>query len=74
MLYVRQKFRTSLFRKIRVNTCLGIDRRSVLMIKVKVNSKLELVEDREGKSALYRRLKNLHLSQLIVVRIMLNTS
>ena len=32
---------------------LGTDRRSVLMIRVKVNSKLELVEDREGKSQLY---------------------
>ena len=32
---------------------LRTDRRSVMMIRVKVNSKLELVEDREGKSALY---------------------
>ena len=32
---------------------LGTDRRSVMMIRVKVNSKSELVEDREGKSALY---------------------
>ena len=32
---------------------LGMDRRSVMMIRVKVNSKSELVEDREGKSALY---------------------
>ena len=32
---------------------LGTDRRSVMMIRVKVNSKLALVEDREGKSALY---------------------
>ena len=32
---------------------LGTDRRSVIMIRVKVNSRLELVEDREGKSALY---------------------
>ena len=31
---------------------LGTDRRSVLMIRVKVNSKSELVEDRAGKSAL----------------------
>ena len=36
--------------KIRV---LGTDRKSVMMIKVEVNSKTELVEDREGKSALY---------------------
>ena len=28
----------------------GTDRRSVLMIRVKFNSKSELVEDREGKS------------------------
>ena len=32
---------------------LGTGRRSVKKIKVKVNSKSELVEDREGKSALY---------------------
>ena len=31
---------------------LETDRRSVLMVGVKVNSKSELVEDREGKSAL----------------------
>ena len=29
---------------------LGIDRKSVVMIRVKVYSKLELVENREGKS------------------------
>ena len=52
-LYIRQKFRTSLSKKIRVNTCLGTDRKSVLMIRVKVKSKSELVEDKEGKSALY---------------------
>ena len=32
---------------------LWTDRKSVMMIKVKVKSKSELVEDREGKSALY---------------------
>ena len=32
---------------------LGMDRRSILMIRVKINSKSELVDDREGKSALY---------------------
>ena len=31
---------------------LGTERKSVMMIRVKVNSKSELVEDREGKSAL----------------------
>ena len=31
---------------------LGTDRRSVIMVRVKVNSKSELVEDSEGKSAL----------------------
>ena len=31
----------------------GKNRRSVLMIRVKVNSKSELVEHRKGKSALY---------------------
>ena len=32
---------------------LGMDRISVMMIRVKVESKSELVEDREGKSVLY---------------------
>ena len=32
---------------------LRTDKRSVMMIRVKVNSKSELVEDREGKSAPY---------------------
>ena len=32
---------------------LGADRKSVMMIRVKVNSKSKLVEDREGKSTLY---------------------
>ena len=31
----------------------GTDRRSAMIIRVKVNSKSELVEDRERKSALY---------------------
>ena len=53
ILCIRQKFRTSLSKKIGVNTCLGMDRKSEMMIRVKVNSKSELVEDREGKSALY---------------------
>ena len=30
-----------------------MDRKSVMMISVKVNSKSELVENREGKSTLY---------------------
>ena len=33
---------------------LGTDRRSVMMIRLKVNSKSEEVENREGKSVLYR--------------------
>ena len=33
---------------------LGTDRKSAMMIRVKVSSKSELVEDREGKSMLYR--------------------
>ena len=53
ILYIRQKFRTSLSKNIGVNTCLGTDRKSVMMIRVKVNSKSKLVEDREGKSSLY---------------------
>ena len=54
ILYIRQKVRTSLSKKIEVNTCVE-DRQkvSVMMIRVKVNSKSELVEDREEKSALY---------------------
>ena len=32
---------------------LGANRKSVMMIRVKVNSKTELVENREKKSALY---------------------
>ena len=31
---------------------LGTDKKSLIMVRVKVNSKSELVEDREGKSAL----------------------
>ena len=53
ILYIRQKFRTSLSKKIGVNTVLRTDRRSVMIIRVKFNSKSELVEDREGKSTLY---------------------
>ena len=33
---------------------LGTDRKSVIMVRVEVNPKSALVEDREGKSALYR--------------------
>ena len=33
---------------------LGTDRRPVLIIRVKVNAKSELLEDRQGKSALCR--------------------
>ena len=32
---------------------LRTDRRFVIMVRVKVNSKSELIEDREGKSTLY---------------------
>ena len=32
---------------------LGTDKKSVIMVRVKVNSKSELVEGREGKLALY---------------------
>ena len=52
MLYIRQKFRASLSKKIGINTCFE-DGQKVIMVTVKVNSKSELVEDREGKSALY---------------------
>ena len=53
ILYIRHKFRTSLSKKTGVNACLGTDRKSEMMIRVKVKSKSELVEDREEKSALY---------------------
>ena len=49
---IRQKFRTSLSKKIGVNTCFENEQK-VMIIRVKVNSKSELVEDREGKSTLY---------------------
>ena len=52
ILYIRQKFRTLLFKKIGVNTYLGTDRKSEMMIRVKVKSKSELVKNKEGKSAL----------------------
>ena len=52
-LYIQQKFRTSLSKKIGVNTCFAAYRRSVIMIRVNVNSKSELIDDREEKSALY---------------------
>ena len=51
ILYIRQKFRTSLSKKIGVNTCFE-DGQKVVMIRVKVNSKSELVKNREGKSTL----------------------
>ena len=54
ILHIRQKFRTSLSERLESIRVLGTDRRSALMIRVNANSKSELVEDREGKSALYR--------------------
>ena len=52
ILYMRSKFRTSLSKKIGVSV-LWTGRKSVMMLRVKVYSKSELVENREGKSALY---------------------
>ena len=52
ILYIRQKFRTSLSKKIGVNTCFE-DGKKVMMISVEVNSKSKLVENKEGKSTLY---------------------
>ena len=54
ILYIRQKFRTHYSKRSQLIRVLGTDRKSVMMIRVKVNSKSELVENREGKSALYR--------------------
>ena len=53
ILYIRQKFRASLSKKIGVDMCFEDEKKSVMMIRVKVNSKSKLVEDREGKSTLY---------------------
>ena len=53
ILYLQQKFCTLLSKKIGVNICFGDGQKVVMMIKVKVKSKSELVEDRERKSALY---------------------
>ena len=48
-----QNFALSIQKDLESIRVLRTDRRSVLMISVKVNSKSEIVEDREGKSALY---------------------
>ena len=53
ILYIRQKFCASLSKKIGVNTCFENEQKSVIMVGVKVDSRSELVEDREGKLALY---------------------
>ena len=54
ILYIRQKFRTSLSKKIGVDTCFEDGQKvSVMMIRVKVNSKSELVKNKEEKSTLY---------------------
>ena len=42
-----------LYRQTESIRVLGTDRRSVLTIRVKVSSKSELLENREGKSVLY---------------------
>ena len=47
------KFRTSLSKRSEAIRVLGTDRKSVMMIRVKVNSKSELVEDGEKKSTPY---------------------
>ena len=40
-------------KKLELVLVLRTDRNSVMLIRAKVNSKSELVEDREGKSTLY---------------------
>ena len=47
ILYIRQKFCTSLSKKIGVNACFGADRKSVMMIRFEINSMSEVVEERE---------------------------
>ena len=53
VLDIGQKFRASLSKKIGVNTCFWDGQKVVIMVTVKINSKSELVGDKEGKSALY---------------------
>ena len=55
MLFIRQKFCTLPYYPKRSESIrvLGTNRRSIIIIRVKANSKSELVEDREEKSALY---------------------
>ena len=53
ILYIRQKFHTSLPKRSESIRVLRADRRFVMMIRVKVNSKSELVKNKEGKSTLY---------------------
>ena len=49
VVYMLQKFCTSLnSERLELIRVVGTDRRSALMIRAKVNSKSELVEDREG--------------------------
>ena len=54
ILYIQQKFLLHYPKRSELIRVLVTDRRSVMTIRVKVNSKSELVEDREEKSALYR--------------------
>ena len=53
ILNIPQKFCTSLSKRSKSIGVVGAERMSAMMIRVKVNSKSELVENREGKSALY---------------------
>ena len=64
ILYIRQKFRTSLSKKIGVNTCFE-DGQKVMMIRIKVNSKSGLVKNKEGKSMLYSVICCCDLSQYV---------
>ena len=52
-IYTDRKFTLYYLKRSESIRVLGTDRKSVMMIRVKVNSKTELVENREGKSALY---------------------
>ena len=48
-----QNFALHYSERLELIRVVGTNRRSILVIRVKVDSKSESVEDREGKSALY---------------------
>ena len=53
MLLRDRNFKLRYSKRLESIRVLGTDRKSVMMIKVKVNSNSKFLEDREGKSTLY---------------------